>query len=162
MVSYQGIQANLEKIQVIQEMTPRSIKEVQGLTGKVVAFNHHFMSRLVEKCLPFFKILEQSKNFQWTIEGQKIFEELKAYPNFAPLLNRLEPSEEHFFYLPVSLAAISMVLIQEKRKIQKPLYYINKILHDAETRYKRLENDHYRKQLKIISPTLPIVRVSRD
>lgn len=40
MVSHRGIEANLEKIRAIVEMrSPRTIKEVQSLTGKLAALN---------------------------------------------------------------------------------------------------------------------------
>ena len=63
MVSRHGIEANPEKICAIQEMaTPKSIKEVQCLTGRVAALNR-FVARLAERCLPFFQTLRWSKNF---------------------------------------------------------------------------------------------------
>ena len=63
MVSEHGIEANLEKICAIQEMTaPKSIKEIQCLTGRVAALNR-FVSRSTERCLPFFQTLKQPKNF---------------------------------------------------------------------------------------------------
>ena len=70
MVSGHGIKANPEKIHVIQEITaPKSIKEVQHLTGRVAALNR-FVSWSAERCLPFFQSLKQSKNFYWTTECQ--------------------------------------------------------------------------------------------
>ena len=48
------------------EMTlPTSIKEVQSLNGKVAALNR-FISRVTDKCLPFFYTLK--KSFEWTAE----------------------------------------------------------------------------------------------
>ena len=48
MVSGCGIEANPEKIHAIQNMTaPRSIKEVQCLTGRIAALNR-FVARLAE------------------------------------------------------------------------------------------------------------------
>ena len=42
------------------EMTPSKIvKEVQSLNGKVVALNR-FVSRVTDKCLPFFYTLKKS------------------------------------------------------------------------------------------------------
>ena len=71
MVSHRGIEANLDKIQVILNMEPpRNIKEVQSLTGRVVALNR-FVSTTTDKCLPFFKVLK--KAFEWTDECQKAF-----------------------------------------------------------------------------------------
>ena len=61
MVSQRGIEANLEKIQALLDMeSSKSIREVQRLTGRVVALNQ-FFSRATDKCLPFFKILRGRK-----------------------------------------------------------------------------------------------------
>ena len=66
MVSQRGIEVNPEKIRAIMEMTlPTSIKEVQSLNGKVAALNR-FISRVTDKCLPFFYTLK--KSFEWTAE----------------------------------------------------------------------------------------------
>ena len=71
MVSQRGIEANPEKVKAILDMTsPRNMKEVQRLTGRVATLNR-FISRATNKCLPFFKILKQA--FQWTEECEEAF-----------------------------------------------------------------------------------------
>ena len=56
MVSQRGIEANSEKVQAIINMTsPKTMKEVQKLTGQIAALNR-FVSRATDKCLPFFKL----------------------------------------------------------------------------------------------------------
>ena len=66
MVSQRGVEANLDKIRAILEMTPlMNVKEVQSLNGRVVALNR-FASRVTDKCLPFFKTLK--KAFKWIDE----------------------------------------------------------------------------------------------
>ena len=58
MVSQRGIEANPEKVRAIIDMTsPRTVKEVQKLTGRITALNR-FISRATNKCLPFFKTLK--------------------------------------------------------------------------------------------------------
>ena len=60
MVSQQGIEANLEKVKAILDMTSlRSVKEVQRLTGRVATLNR-FIFRAMDKYLPFFKTLKQA------------------------------------------------------------------------------------------------------
>ena len=60
MVSQRGIKANSEKVQaVINMVSPRTVKEVQKLTGRIAALNR-FISRTTDKCLPFFKTLKQA------------------------------------------------------------------------------------------------------
>ena len=117
MVSGCGIEANPEKIHAIQEMTaPRSIKEVQCLTGRIAALNR-FVARSAERCLPFFQTLKQSKNFCWTSECQQAFEELKSYLSSPPLLAKPEPREELFLYLAVSPTVLAAILVKEETKI---------------------------------------------
>ena len=66
MVSQRGIEVNPEKIRAIMEMAlPTSIKEVQSLNGKVATLNR-FISRVTDKCIPFFCTLK--KSFEWTAE----------------------------------------------------------------------------------------------
>ncbi|GKV41928.1 hypothetical protein SLEP1_g49396 [Rubroshorea leprosula] len=67
-VSKKGIEVNPEKVQAVQQMEqPKTIKDVQRLTGHVAAL-HRFIARSAERCLPFFKALREPKNFQWTDE----------------------------------------------------------------------------------------------
>ena len=60
MVSQQGIEANLDKVKAIIEVTsPKTMKEVQSLTSKVATLNR-FVSRATDKCMPFFKVLKKA------------------------------------------------------------------------------------------------------
>ena len=60
MVSHRGIKANLDKIQAILDMKPpQNIKEVQSLIRRVAALNR-FVSKAIDKCLPFFKVLKKT------------------------------------------------------------------------------------------------------
>ena len=56
-VSQRGIEVNPEKIRAIMELEPpRMVKEVQSLNGKIAALNR-FVSKAMNKCLPFFRTL---------------------------------------------------------------------------------------------------------
>ena len=71
MVLQRGIEANLEKVKAILEMSSsRTVKEVQSLTGRITALNR-FISKATDKCLPFFKTLR--KAFAWTEECETAF-----------------------------------------------------------------------------------------
>ena len=112
MVSQGGIEANLDKIKAILEMTPsRTFKEVKSLTTRVVALNR-FVSRATNKCLPFLRTLK--KAFQWTEECQLAFEQLKNYLMTSPLLSPSIPGEELYLYLAVSTTVVSSALIREE------------------------------------------------
>uniref|UniRef100_A0A2N9GU89 RNase H type-1 domain-containing protein n=1 Tax=Fagus sylvatica TaxID=28930 RepID=A0A2N9GU89_FAGSY len=132
-----GIEANPDKIKAILDMSPpKTVKEVQSLTGKAAALNR-FVSRSTDKCLPFFRTLR--KAFQWTEECQKAFEELKAYLSSPPLLSPSQTGEELYLYLAVSASAVSSALIREEKRVQKPVYYTSRALKGAEERYSNME-----------------------
>ena len=78
---------------------PKIIKDVQSLTRRVVALNR-FVSKAIDKCLPFFRILK--KAFEWTNECQQAFEDLKTYLTSTPLLSPSKQGEELYLYLVVS------------------------------------------------------------
>ncbi|GKV05833.1 hypothetical protein SLEP1_g17797 [Rubroshorea leprosula] len=144
MVSRRGIEVNPKKIKAVAEMEPpKSVKDVQRLTGRVAAL-HRFISKSADKCLPFFKIMRlaaqkdesgKQKKFEWNPECQDSFDELKSYLSSPPLLTKAEDGEILYLYLGISDEAISSVLIKEEGKQQKPVYYISNVLHGAEVRY---------------------------
>ena len=112
MVSQRGIKVNPEKIRVIVELAPpKTVKEMQSLNGKIVARNR-FISRVADKCLPFFRILK--KSFEWTDECQQAFENLKLYLSSPSLLSPSKLGEKLYLYLVVSRAAISVALVREE------------------------------------------------
>ena len=59
-VNNRGIEANPDKIKAVLDMpSPSSIKEVQHLTGSIVALSC-FVSRASDKCQPFFQVLKKA------------------------------------------------------------------------------------------------------
>ncbi|GKV50051.1 hypothetical protein SLEP1_g56766 [Rubroshorea leprosula] len=134
-VSKKGIEVNPEKVEAVQQMEPpRTVKDVQRLTGRVAAL-HRFIARSAERCLPFFKALREPKNFQWTDACQQAFDELKLYLASAPLLSKPVEGESLYLYLGVTAEAISSVLLREENKNQKPICYVSKVLQGAEQNY---------------------------
>ena len=121
MVSQRGIEANLDKMKtIINVKSPKTVKEVQSLTGKVAALNR-FVSKATDKCMPFFKILK--KAFQLTDECEEALEKLKEYLTKPPLLSPSVMVEKLYLYLVVSNIAVSSALIREEENVQKPFYY---------------------------------------
>ena len=120
MVSQRGIEANPEKVQAIINMaSPKTVKEVQKLTGRIAAINR-FVSRATDKCLPFFKTLTPA--FMWTDECEAAFQELKRYLSNPPLLSPSKERESLQLYLVLSATAVNATLIREEGKEQLPVY----------------------------------------
>ncbi|XP_077225197.1 uncharacterized protein LOC143858426 [Tasmannia lanceolata] len=109
----------------------------------MVAALGRFISKFAERCSPFFNAVKGLKTAPWTEECQAAFEELKQYLSSPPLLTKQEPGEELLLYLSVSPMALAVVLVREEHSQQKPVYYVSKVLYDAEVRYQRFDKLAY-------------------
>ena len=116
--------------------SPRTVKEVQKLTGRITALNR-FVSRATDKCLPFFKTLKQA--FAWTDECEATFQELKRYLSNPPHLSLSKEVENLYLYLVVSATAVSAALIREEDNRQLLVYYVSQVFQGARSRYPRIE-----------------------
>jgi hypothetical protein len=152
LVSYRGIEANPEKIKAIEVMRPPTrVKDIQKLTGSLAALSR-FISRLVERVLLFFKLLRKSGPFAWSEEAEQAFRELKQHLASLLILVALELGEPLYLYIAAAAGVVSTVLVAEReaqggqepgslgvttdtRTIQKPVYYVSEVLHEAKARY---------------------------
>ena len=88
-VNNRGIEANPDKIRAVLDMLPPSnIKEVQRMTGRIVALSI-FVSKDSDRCQPFYQVLK--KAFQWDTHCEEAFATLKTYMSSPPIL--VSPSE---------------------------------------------------------------------
>ena len=136
-VNHRGIEVNPDKIKVVLDMpSPSSIKEVQLLTGRIVALSR-FVSRASDKCQPFFQVLK--KAFQWDTKCEEAFSSLKTYLSSPLILVSPIEGEILTLYLAVSDFSTSVVLVRDKERVQHPIYYCSRALRRAEKRYPRME-----------------------
>ena len=92
--------------------SPRNKREIQKLTGRIAALNR-FISRSIDKCHPFFKLLKGNKKFEWNEQCQQAFDELKKYLSTPPILAKPLTGESLFLYLVVTENAVSAVLVKD-------------------------------------------------
>ena len=65
MVTHRGIEVSPNQIKAIHNLQPpRNPKEVQKLTGMIVALNR-FISRSADRCQPFYLLMNKWKGFKW-------------------------------------------------------------------------------------------------
>jgi hypothetical protein len=138
LVSNRGIEASTKQIRATIEMAPpRYVKDVQKLTGSMVALNR-FISWLGEKGLPFFKLLKKTGKFEWTEEAKEAFESLKVYLTSSPILTPPKKHEEMMLYISTStVVSVAIVVEREEEgyvyKVQRPVYFVNEVLTDSTT-----------------------------
>ena len=139
MMTHRGIEVNPDQIKAINSLQPpRNPKELQKLTGMMIALNR-FIFKSAERCRPFFLLLHKWKEFEWSEECVMAFQELKRYLPHPPVMSSPVVDEVLFAYLAVTLHAISLVLIRVDNGIQRLVYYVSKSLNELEVRYLPLE-----------------------
>jgi hypothetical protein len=106
-VSHRGIEANPTKIQAIINMTPlQSARDIQRLTGRLAALNR-FISKSVERSLPFLKMLRGTKDFAWGPEQAAAFASLKQHQSELAILTSPNPLLPLLLYVAASPHAVN-------------------------------------------------------
>ncbi|GJU16887.1 reverse transcriptase domain-containing protein [Tanacetum coccineum] len=117
-ITPEGIKPCPDKTEaVLQLPSPRTIKEVQSLNGKLASLNR-FLSKSAEKSLPLFKTLKKcikKSDFHWTPEAEQAFKQLKQH------------------------LAVSAVLMTERGTFKTPIYFISRALQGPELNYTPME-----------------------
>ena len=84
----------------------------------MMAALNRFISRSAKRCRPFFLLLHKWKEFQWSEECDRAFQELKRYLSHPPIMSSSVVDEVLFSYLAVASHAISLVLIRVDDGVQ--------------------------------------------
>jgi hypothetical protein len=147
MVSKQGIQDNPQKIEALRRMQPPSSrKEVQRLTGRIASLNR-FISKAAERSLPFFKVLRTNTAFQWGVEQQQAFEDLRNYLEEVAVMSKPSPKADLLLYITATNTTVSAVLVEEQMEAdtlkQFPIYYVSEALSSLKLFYSEMEKMAY-------------------
>jgi hypothetical protein len=114
LVSTKGIETDPHKIEVILRMEPpKSRKGAERLAGRLDSLNR-FISRSVERNLPFFEVLKSVEVFQWWPAQQQYLKELKQYLIQLTTLSPPSSRAPLLLYISTSQSTMSVALVQEK------------------------------------------------
>ena len=104
-----------------------------------------FISRLGEKGLPLYRLLRKTERFTWTPEAQEALDRLKASLTHAPILTPPADGEPLYLYVAATTQVVSAVVVVERQEeghalpVQRPVYYISKVLSETKTRYPQIQ-----------------------
>ncbi|GKB21293.1 reverse transcriptase domain-containing protein [Tanacetum coccineum] len=118
------------------EETFRTLREINmKLNPKICTFGVDegmFLGyKSAEKSLPFFKALKKcikKSNFQWTMEAEAAFKQMKKLIAELPTLTAPIEKKELIVYLAATREAISAVLMTEKEAKQMPVYFVRRVM----------------------------------
>ena len=105
----------------------------------------HFISRLGEKGLPFFKLLKASERFSWSEEADTAFEQLKLFLTKPPIMTAPWSDETLLIYIAATSRIVSTTIVVEREeaehayKVQRPVYFISEVLNEPKTHYPQVQ-----------------------
>ncbi|XP_059670865.1 uncharacterized protein LOC132316401 [Cornus florida] len=138
-VNKRGIEVSPAQAKALfQNQELKNRREVQVLTGRIAALSR-FISRLSDKCKPFFDAIRSKNKDIWGPQQQEALSRLKGYMAKPPILSAPKPGEVLIMYLAVSNTSTSASLIRKEGKRQYPVFYTSKTMTDVETRYSKAE-----------------------
>ena len=111
------------------------------MLGKI-NFLKRFLSNLSGKTQAFWPLLRLKKEdvFRWEPEHQAAFEEIKSYLVNPPILSPPLKNRVMKLYILASEFTIGSMLAQEDENgVERAIYYLSRVLNDAETRYHPIE-----------------------
>jgi hypothetical protein len=90
---------------------------------------------------PLYGLLKKDDSFRWLEEEQKVLDDLKMLITKLLVLASPEPDEILLLYIATTTQVINTTLVVEREepgyvyKVQRLVYYINKVLSDCEICY---------------------------
>jgi hypothetical protein len=119
---------------------PRNLQQVHQLADRVAALSR-FITKLGEKALPFYHLMNKSEKFEWTAEAHEAFDNLKKVLLTSPILVTPHNRELMLLYIAATSQLVSTLLIVEREEAgkihgaQRPVYYLGEVLTPAKQRY---------------------------
>jgi hypothetical protein len=135
-VSYNGLEVNPEKVARIREWPePSTVKGVQSFLG-IANYYRQFIPGYSGKAVPLTGLTHKEREFLWSDEAQKAFDELKHLLTTTPILQLFDPKKPTTVETDASKYALGAILSQPGPDGKlRPVAYHSRKFNPAETRY---------------------------
>ncbi|XP_059067709.1 uncharacterized protein LOC131858476 [Cryptomeria japonica] len=121
---------------------PKNISQLRILHRKIQAI-HQFVAQLVDRTLPFKRLLKKDTHFKWNEECQKVFDSIKDYLDNPPIIMSAMSNRSFFLYISASSHALVALLAQrDDEGWERVVYYISFTLIGYESQYSAMEKKY--------------------
>ena len=126
-----GCKPAQSKVSAISEMPPPTSKKlVQSFIG-MVNYLSKFLARFSELAEPIRELSKDKVSFNWGLEHQAAFKQIKHEIVRAPILAYYNPKMETVLQMDASVKGLGACLLQD----QKPVYFASKALTETQCGY---------------------------
>jgi hypothetical protein len=122
---------DLDKVRdVLNWMPPTNVSEIRSFVG-LAGYYRRLIKDFSKIAKPMTKLFEKNKAFEWIVECQASFEELKKRVTSAPVLILPDLTKKFDIYCDASCRGLGCVLMQEGRVV----CYVSRQLRKHEENY---------------------------
>lgn len=135
-ISKAGMEVDPDKTSAIDNFpTPTNPKEIRSFLG-LCSFYRSFVQGYAQIASPLYQLLQKDIKFQWTLECEKSFQELKSKLVNAPILQMPDMAKEFILTTDASTQAIGYILGQlDENGRERAIAYSGRSLHKSEKNY---------------------------
>ena len=114
---------------------PNCKKDIQKFLGKI-NFYRKFVPNITKLLNPLYKLLKKNEKFEWNVDCQTAFDQVKQIFISKPVLNIFDPTKKIYLFTDASRVGIGGILKQEfKEKTLLPIGYFSKKLLPYQINY---------------------------
>ncbi|KAF7839291.1 reverse transcriptase [Senna tora] len=113
--------------------------EMPGLSPRKHSYIRRFIPALSELISPFQHLLKKGSTFKWEEAEQEAFEKIKKVLASTQTMSPLTQGRPMALYLTSTNQSVGALLVQEVEGVEKPIYYLSRLIKGAETRYSAME-----------------------
>lgn len=124
-VTADGIRPGSRKIEAVQNFpTPKNIHNVRQFLG-LASFFRRFIKDFAIMARPLSKLLKKNAPWNWNVEQEKAFQDLKSKLVSRPVLALFDPERECELHTDASKLVVGGILLQKQSdvKLQPVAYY---------------------------------------
>lgn len=140
-VSGKGIGPSSQKVKAIMKMPPpKNLTQLRSFLG-AVNFYSKFIRNLQSDLHPLHKLLCKDAKFDWSVECQRVFEEVKNKIVTSQWLVHFDPSKPISLICDAGPYGVGAVLNITIDNVERPCYFVSSSLSAAEKNYAQLHRE---------------------
>jgi hypothetical protein len=126
---------------ILTLLPPGNLRELRGFLG-CVGYYRRFIHEYARTARPLTELLKKDVEYNWTMDRQQAFEELKRRLVTAPILSPPDWAKTFHVTLDASGWCLGAILWQpDEEKRERPIYYASRQMSPAERKYTTTERE---------------------
>ena len=139
LIHHRGIDLDPTKAKAIAALSPfMTLKELRSFKGKV-SYLRRFIPGLAEILKPFVEHTKKGVAFIWCDQCQKAFKKVQTILVDPHTMVAPSPNRPLLLYIANIEQSLGALLAQDQEGVEKPVYYISRLMKGPELRYSTAE-----------------------